>query len=730
MAAAMLALLVLGLVGMAILAVDARTARDRAVTTQIQAEESAQTAMTALANERRTRERLGEVNYARTMSAAFAALENANPELAFDLLKSLQGANERDDLGIEWRVLFEQVRKTLGGASGQDLGRTYKFCQLSFSSDGSLLAIPIPKRGVKLLDVTTGVESWVLNSPADRQGLQPLCVAFLPNKNVLAVGMGNQEGRSAGAVHLFDLDENREHAQITKLLDFEAWSIKFSPGGRQLAVLSKWPGVDRRIALLDTDSLAEAWRAKPIARPRSFAFTPDGRFLIVTHGIQGMSVWDRATGKREVGDHVSRVNEYPAFGIQVLPDGKTMITSAENRRVFWHVEGLEPFAVEAVDPGHMQLVLSSREPRIVASQKDRCSIEVREWDSGIILRTIQEKIDIGRFAISPTGAHLATLSLAGDVKLWTLIQSRHATCETVADWFLPVQALDDQSVALASWDGKINIWTPAEGHVEPKDRHDTRRVSAFARLSGGSLAVGSFANADHRNGLIQVWDQVDWELSWSREFEAGSVWALAYCESSKMLAAGGRHGSIEVYQLPSYELIHSLKVNDCDAVRSLSFSPDGRYLLSGAGANDGGEVTLWDLSNSEVAWREKRTKRVDSVAFSPNDMLFVAADRAGHIQIRNAADPTEVVFENKVRGSYVASVCFNAKGDRLVCAAIGEIIIYRVLDGEEVGRWKTPDSVRRVAVLDNDSAIVSAGSNGLARIWQAARPRDQEADGE
>ena len=101
----------------------------------------------------------------------------------------------------------------------------------------------------------------------------------------------------------------------------------------------------------------------------------------------------------------------------------------------------------------------------------------------------------------------------------------------------------------------------------------------------------------------------------------GHLYGLDLSPDGRFLAAGGRDGTIRVWDLDSREMIKTLQGHR-GTVSSVRFSPDGRRMLSG---NWDGSVVLW----STDTWTQLRslpghTDEVYGVAFSPNGTLLAS----------------------------------------------------------------------------------------------------------
>ena len=155
----------------------------------------------------------------------------------------------------------------------------------------------------------------------------------------------------------------------------------FAPDGRTLALVSaetcQFWGVDgvRR-------------KAAPLAaRPDFVAFSPDSKTL-VTHGKDGVILWEGATGERRgiLAGHTG-----PVKSVQFTPDGKSLVTAGADRTVkFWDpVTGQERLTIAGTQ-AILGLVFSA----------DSRTLAIH-WEASLDERFVPEKVTLHRAAVSP-----------------------------------------------------------------------------------------------------------------------------------------------------------------------------------------------------------------------------------------------------------------------------------------------------------------------------------------
>ncbi|GKZ45284.1 hypothetical protein AbraIFM66951_007888 [Aspergillus brasiliensis] len=96
--------------------------------------------------------------------------------------------------------------------------------------------------------------------------------------------------------------------------------------------------------------------------------------------------------------------------------------------------------------------------------------------------------------------------------------------------------------------------------------------------------------------MVQIWG-IDGEPVAMLEYKSGGVRGLAFSPDGTQLAVGTQAGTIEIWNLLTRHVIYRLEGHLRD-VEALSFSPDGRRLMSFAYNEDA--VRIWDLHGSRA----------------------------------------------------------------------------------------------------------------------------------
>jgi WD40 repeat protein len=142
------------------------------------------------------------------------------------------------------------------------------------------------------------------------------------------------------------------------------------------------------------------------------------------------------------------------------------------------------------------------------------------------------------------------------------------------------------------------------------------------------------------------------------------IFSLDISPNKRFVAVGLNHGTCQIYNLVSGELvhtfIHTLNGNDKDIVWSVAFSPYNDQLISGS---NNGTIKLWNLANGTATIFPGNTGSVLSVAFSPNGDKIATGSADHTIRIWDLeGNNTQAFTEHQDK---VASVAFSPDGQFL-----------------------------------------------------------------
>lgn len=560
-----------------------------------------------------------------------------------------------------------------------------------------------------------------------------LDIAMSSDGQLLAAAMVNGIVRIWRAADLAPLANCIGHTAV-------AWTTAFRPGRISAAqpadlVLASG-GLDGLVRLWSSDGMGVAALAGHQGSIWQVAWRPDG-LVLASAGEDGtVRLWDVA-GMQHT--------------LLVSPDASAVYALA------WHPDGLTLASGHA--DGSIRLWAAADRPAVAA----RSPAELHER---ALLRA--HGGPVWALAWSPKGATLASGSADTTIRLWDeRLQERavlrgHTDLVVKLDWHC-----DGQLLASASADHSVRLWDAATSRIRAVIEGHSGSVAGVAFAPDG-MALFS-AGADQ---TVRVWDMPGGQpratlVSYS-PWTFGVAWG-----AGGLLASAGSDRVVQIWDVAELSdsgtpkpLLRASLVGHTNWIHSLTFSPDGRQLASGA---VDGTVRLWDIAAGgarpvlrgregfvTAAWSQDgqllasgganrtiiiwdassgvplRTLQghadtVWSVAWSPGPGPAWLAS-AGNDRRIIVWDPASGALLRSLEGhtSFVRCVAWHPGGRLLAsCGADGSVRLWDSADGRQLAsNQEHTTDVRVVAWHPGGRLLASAGEDGTIRVWELSNRRD------
>jgi len=205
--------------------------------------------------------------------------------------------------------------------------------------------------------------------------------------------------------------------------------------------------------------------------------------------------------------------------------------------------------------------------------------------------------------------------------------------------------------------------------------------------------------------------------------------AVAFSPDGNMIAVGG-YGGVRLLDARTRQPMGQL-TGLTEAVRTLSFSPDGRYLAAGAGRPaQHGEIKVWQTGDSfwtRPALHSTPTHRdcVYALAFSPDskslasasyDQMIYLWDPATGKQIKPLKEHTDAVFD----------LAFSPDGQWLASGGADRTVkLWDVASGKRIFTLgSATEGVNTVAFHPHGTLLAASGFDCTIRVWDLSGKGD------
>jgi WD40 repeat protein len=500
-----------------------------------------------------------------------------------------------------------------------DVGRSATFAQFSPHDTNYILALALSPDG-KLLTTLSERELklWDISAPTNPpsrplwsvsvQEVSPT-VTFTPDgQSVVALGKRWRDG----SLGVWDAHTGRELARFPKNHIGYVFAVVFSPDGQLLAV-SGWDG---RIVLWDfAQRKVKGVLTGHVGGVKTLAITADGHRLISGGLDNAIRIWDL---DREKLIGIRRGHRGQSIeSIAVSPAGTTFLSTGGTEIKLWSMEQAGSRNILDAQTAFGGVALSSDGKWAITSsiEKDRSP---GVWD----VASRSKKFELGSVpdhttdsTFSPDGRWFALGSEERKVRLWNTQGWGITSPPTQPDYVL-TNEFEANRLAFSP-DNKILAVAGITFQLSENPSQSTNRLAFW------DLASRTRLHLFHGAGVGDS------------EFTAAA--SVEFSHDGRLMAIGFRDGAVRLWDVGRQRLLKEFRAHTKDlqyGVGSISFSPDGHWLASSAGAT----MVLYDLERLEpLPAIAAHTSGVGTIAFAPDNKTLISAGREGRIKCWNLA---------------------------------------------------------------------------------------------
>jgi WD40 repeat protein len=503
---------------------------------------------------------------------------------------------------------------------------------------------------------------------------------FSPDSRWLGTITGN-------TVSLFRLDKALAEKPALELRGHtdHIEDFTFCSDGDGVATAS-WDGTIRLWSLRQEDAPGRGQRTVLYgheSRPYHLRYSPMGGWLLSDSWTRVPRLWkiaavDPATPSSPV---TFRGPGWPVTTIAFSPDGRWLITHSKH-----DIARLWPLANAPLQSRPFLLTLRSGNPH-PSFQGNKTAI-----------------------AFTPDGRGLISACSDGEIYKWDL-------------------GRDDPST------GAVRLSGPITGRR--RDSSETG-IALFSRSGRRLFLMSSSEIGEHSrksratlvtfDGRYQVADKSDFEVDIVPR-------CYAFSRDDRWLALGQYDGKVTLRDLAlggqTFELWADLKTPAIRAVTDLTFSPDGRWLVS---KEESGVVRSWDLTQLDEGLPPHDVCRVKggtgdiSLAFNNASDLLAVADRTGMISFYRLTSEVVVQAMPPLAFTIPGTLVFSEDGSRFASSWLGRVAVWDLTvdhpeDSRIILQEQLPEdearlqSVTALAFSPDNHWLVTGYNDGVVKVW-------------
>ena len=388
----------------------------------------------------------------------------------------------------------------------------------------------------------------------------------------------------------------------------------FSPDSVLLA--AKVSGTTITVSDVENDRDIAAFVHKEAVK--KVRFLQHGSQLVIT-GEDAIQVWDIA--KSEPQSPAIREHTSVCGSVKFSPDGKTLAAGYWSGDI--HLRDVQELKIQTTFKSEglnmtRSIDFSPRGTTLAATSYDKI---VRVWDLGKRdappIELVGHQAVLYALAFSPKGDLLVSADSNGVLGVWEAendYRLRLFTEET--DWIWSIAfSPDGKSLVSGHHKTRPQLWDIENGKRMTELTTDLPQDTA--KYSG-----------DDR--------EIQRTLKWWEERKQYKLLAKVIAFSPDgALIAGGTFSNIQLWDATTYETLRVICLpHRCWRAEALTFSPCGRYLVSGASwqGTDKVSIRLWEVATGEnIATFWSHPTDIQSLAFSPDGTVLASGSFDGTV---------------------------------------------------------------------------------------------------
>ncbi len=652
-----------------------------------QGELARQSALTAQKN--------GQIAFSRELSAAALSSLDLDPERS--ILLGLRAAAVTQSLNgtvlpeteeaLHRALISSRIRLTLSG-QGQMVVST------AFSPDGKRVA-GIGKDGKTILwDAINGKQLLQITGstqPKNAVGVQR--IAFSPDGSRLVTG-------DAQFVKIWDASSGQLIQSLAGHSD-DVWAVAYSPDGTRIAS----GGMDGSVRFWDSVSGSPGLVLTGFQGPvETLAFSPDGKKLAASSDDLTLKLWDTQNGALLF----SRGNFSDAFTVTFSPDGKNLVTGSSEGVNFWDTTSASSDPIFTIQDGAGSVRFSPDGARLATINNS----VVRLWDAGTGRELFTLSGHTGwvmDIAISPDGKRLASASMDGTVKIWSLEPGQEVV-SMAGSGIRAAYSPDGKWLAQETAAGAVQLWNAQSGEKGLTLSGNGEAILGFAFSPDGKRIVTGGVDK-----TAKVWNVATGELLLTLTGHENIIRDVAYSRDGSRIATAGFDQTARIWDAASGKELLKLEGHQ-GLVTGVAFNADGSRLAT---ASTDQTPKIWDAKNGSLLFTLAGYEAaIPDITFSRDGTLLATGSQDKTARIWDTATGKElrVLIGHS---SEIQSVAFSPDGTMLATGSgDNTAILWDLATGKELhSLFGSAGGVMGVTFHPDGSKLALSSGDGVIRVY-------------
>lgn len=485
--------------------------------------------------------------------------------------------------------------------------------------------------------------------------------------------------------------------------------VSFSPDGRTVLSASS----DGTARLIDSTTGTILNTLRHGSRITAARFNPSGTHIVTSSFDQTAQVWS-TNGERSMSP---LRHSGPVYWAEFSPNEQLLVTASGDKSArIWNATTGELRHELRRHSSDVVIAHFSPDGRDVVTGGSHGSI--RFWDvaSGAMLFQVEDrKRPLTALTYSPDGSKIMVACEDGMIRLWdaqTGAMVGEPLVHSKPVWHAAFSP-DGRWIVTACEDGMARIWNAAttRTHGEPL-RHSSGVVFAAFSPNSDKVITGSSDNS------ARVWDVSTGAPLYQPLRHLERVLYASFAPGGDRISTASRDGAVAIWQVHA-PLTSAVRVNHAGSVMPLAITRDGNTLLTVHARS----ARISDASTGQLLVEKQSSSIFTAGAFSPNGQRAAIGCSDGSIRIlaiAGHAPEFSVGAKDRHRKS-IRTLRFSSDGACLLSASSdGTARVWDALSGMAM----SPPMRHKADVLvaqfsSDDRFVVTASEDRTARVWNS-----------
>ena len=217
------------------------------------------------------------------------------------------------------------------------------------------------------------------------------------------------------------------------------------------------------------------------------------------------------------------------------------------------------------------------------------------------------------------------------------------------------------------------------------------------------------------------------------------IWSMAFSPDSKKIATAGTQDlTVRIWKISAMSEKEASLGAHKDSVEYVGYSPDGKRIAS---SGEDAMIYVWNLEADSVKGPlgiavENELGAVRSLQFSADGQYIVSGTPASHKTARYSAEDLQLTCWNAISGKVVKTITYRGTDARLNAWSIssdmdkivladdrGRVSLYRGGHSAVSAQWDVGVSIRQVALVADGEAVVTGDQDGTVCLIKLPREK-------